>query len=266
MENCTKENRSHNFKDITGKKFGRISVVRISKIREYKDKNGHKKKRVVWLCVCDCGKEIEKETYHLVTGNAKSCGCLRRDLRIELNKRLRRIDAGESAFNSLIAGYKQGAEKRNLKWLLSTEFSLKTTSSDCFYCGRKPSQVRKGIWSDYIYNGIDRVDSSIGYTEDNCVPCCGPCNLMKLDYSYFEFINTVTKIFFFHVLKDSESSDMKDYRKMPSDRLKKANPANISAVKWQKKFLQMPEDKRKAAFMAMESLGLPVLKKYEKYR
>lgn len=31
----------------------------------------------------------------------------------------------------------------------------------------------------YTYNGVDRLDSSMGYTPDNCVPCCWECNNMK---------------------------------------------------------------------------------------
>jgi 5-methylcytosine-specific restriction endonuclease McrA len=34
--------------------------------------------------------------------------------------------------------------------------------------------------------GIDRVDNSIGYTPDNCVPCCTQCNRIKLDHLTYE--------------------------------------------------------------------------------
>lgn len=43
-------------------------------------------------------------------------------------------------------------------------------------------------------NGIDRIDSSKGYSIDNCVPCCTMCNRMKLDYKLSDFINHVHKI------------------------------------------------------------------------
>jgi hypothetical protein len=51
-------------------------------------------------------------------------------------------------------------------------------------------------WSngDFVYNGIDRRENSIGYTLANCVSCCGPCNMMKKVLSYAEFIERCKRI------------------------------------------------------------------------
>jgi hypothetical protein len=38
-----------------------------------------------------------------------------------------------------------------------------------------------------FFSGIDRVDSSIGYTEENTVPCCSPCNTLKGSGTRAEF-------------------------------------------------------------------------------
>lgn len=73
----------------------------------------------------------------------------------------------------------------------------------CFYCGCAPYQrmelrrdrggVRVGVkW--LVYNGVDRVDSSLEYSIDNCVPCCGVCNRMKGSQSYADFIARVRQI------------------------------------------------------------------------
>jgi hypothetical protein len=48
--------------------------------------------------------------------------------------------------------------------------------------------------ADFRYNGIDRVDSSMGYVAGNVVPCCSTCNRMKLDHSYDDFIAHIKKI------------------------------------------------------------------------
>ncbi|KAG1673111.1 hypothetical protein FOA52_013181 [Chlamydomonas sp. UWO 241] len=46
-------------------------------------------------------------------------------------------------------------------------------SRDCHYCGYQAEE-------DGVLNGIDRVDSSIGYDVTiNLVPCCSTCNAMK---------------------------------------------------------------------------------------
>lgn len=58
--------------DLTGQKFGRLSVVEIHSINE---------KRVVkWFCVCDCGKTTATTSWRLRTGEVKSCGCLNGEL------------------------------------------------------------------------------------------------------------------------------------------------------------------------------------------
>jgi hypothetical protein len=57
-------------KDIAGQKFGRLTVVSFV---------GIEAKRVRWLCVCDCSKEMIARADMLRSGNTRSCGCLHRD-------------------------------------------------------------------------------------------------------------------------------------------------------------------------------------------
>jgi hypothetical protein len=46
---------------------------------------------------------------------------------------------------------------------------------------------KKSHWGDYTYNGVDRIDNSIGYTKENCVPCCTICNWAKSNRGVDEF-------------------------------------------------------------------------------
>lgn len=55
-------------KDLTNVKFGRLIVIS----RNGSDKNGH----AVWLCKCECGKEIDVISTNLIRGLTTSCGCL----------------------------------------------------------------------------------------------------------------------------------------------------------------------------------------------
>lgn len=59
-------------------------------------------------------------------------------------------------------------------------------TSDCSYCGGKVEGDK--------YNGIDRMDSSIGYEMSNSVPCCYSCNIMKSDLEVSEFKKHILKI------------------------------------------------------------------------
>lgn len=64
-----------NFIDLTGKRFGKLVVIR--RTADHCQPSGQKKRK--WLCKCDCGKEIEVREDSLKTGNTKSCGCSRKD-------------------------------------------------------------------------------------------------------------------------------------------------------------------------------------------
>jgi hypothetical protein len=46
----------------------------------------------------------------------------------------------------------------------------------------------------YYYNGLDRIDSSKGYTRDNVEPCCVICNTMKWTLSKKDFLKHIALI------------------------------------------------------------------------
>lgn len=65
-----KENRT-SFKDLTGQRFGRLTVI-----KEFgKNKHG----RVLWLCKCTCCNYKVVPSKQLLKGYTKSCGCLNRE-------------------------------------------------------------------------------------------------------------------------------------------------------------------------------------------
>lgn len=58
-------------KDLSAQKFGRLLVVSFA--------GSNEKWEAIWLCRCDCGKELTVLCSRLTKGNVKSCGCYRRD-------------------------------------------------------------------------------------------------------------------------------------------------------------------------------------------
>lgn len=58
------------FKDLTGQRFGRLTVQHIVA------SPNPKITRKFWRCVCDCGNTKDLPSHRLVQGAAKSCGCL----------------------------------------------------------------------------------------------------------------------------------------------------------------------------------------------
>jgi hypothetical protein len=59
------------FFDLTGKKFGKLTVIRSL---------GRKDRQIVWECLCECGNKTEVISASIRDGSTKSCGCLRRKL------------------------------------------------------------------------------------------------------------------------------------------------------------------------------------------
>lgn len=169
--------------DEVGHRYGQLTVIEFVGIRVGK---------AYWLCDCDCGKRAIVRGGHLRRGDAKSCGCLKE------------LPNGEAAFNRLLGSYQLSAKKRGIVWNLTDEQFRDITAGDCHYCGSTPSQKscsRNGN-GDYIYNGIDRVVSTIGYAIGNVVSCCWECNRMKGDMEYEEFLKQIKRIHEYLVIKE----------------------------------------------------------------
>jgi|SRR5271157_1302720 len=160
-------------KNLKNMRFGRLLVVEKSR-----KSNGHG--GVFWRVRCDCGIEKEIASGSLIRGSSKSCGCLQKNVARKGNL------PGESTKRALIQGYKRGAKNRNLTWELTAGEFFTLVNSPCHYCGAPP-YLRK-VQPDFLANGVDRVDSSLGYLIKNVVPCCKFCQFAKRDMSYSDFL------------------------------------------------------------------------------
>jgi hypothetical protein len=65
----------NNIKDLTGRKFGKLTVLELAKHRTAK--RGVSK--VFWKCKCDCGNIKDVWVRSLTDGHTKSCGCLKNE-------------------------------------------------------------------------------------------------------------------------------------------------------------------------------------------
>lgn len=76
---CYKKDKTseRNKKDITNKKFGKLTAI--------KPLGTDENNNVKWLCKCDCGNEVVVLTSSLTKGNTKSCGCLQKEGLKQLN-------------------------------------------------------------------------------------------------------------------------------------------------------------------------------------
>ena len=171
-------------KDLTGKIFGKLTVLNYSHTHKSPSGQGH----AMWHVSCDCGIQKVVSGGNLING-VKSCGCLKKE---GLNKK----PAGEASFNARYGTYRHSAKKRGFEFSLTKDEFKSIVSKPCQYCGQQPSNFHQAANCNgsFVGNGVDRVDSSKGYLMENCVACCEVCNKMKLDYPVGTFLAHVEKI------------------------------------------------------------------------
>ena len=186
-------------KDRTDDRYGRLLVL------SYVGKD-HRNKHL-WLCKCDCGNEKVVVSDNLSSGKSKSCGCLKTEwLRNSGNQYSLYGDREKAILKVQYSHLKRRSSKKSKDAIVLTfDDFFNLSKQPCFYCGleysreikdrHSESQSRKLLSNTVVKcNGIDRVDSSVAYTKENCVPCCKFCNTAKNTLTKDEFFNLVKRI------------------------------------------------------------------------
>lgn len=187
-----------------------------------------------WLVECViCGRQQIHSLSNLLKIVPKKCYfCDHPEATFNPNSqhRVKFEDIDERIYNS----YKSKILSQNIEgvkkfkeWNLSLSEFKKLIHSDCFYCGTSPSS--QNMWNNKLnrrktgkeitiyLNGIDRIDSSKGYTIDNCVSCCTSCNTMKSDLSQKVFFEKISKIYKKHCSETIEQHESELSRVESSD-------------------------------------------------
>lgn len=153
-----------NFKDLTGEKFGRLTVKGLKEKRL-----SGKRYRYYWDCECDCGNTIAVRTDCLTSGDVKSCGCLKREQdKINLTTHYRHLKSRSNLWNVF-----HGIRAR-----------CYNPKEDCYpryggrgikVCDEWMGKIDPFIEWAYAHGyeegkdlQIDRIDNNGDYTPDNC--------------------------------------------------------------------------------------------------
>jgi hypothetical protein len=145
--------RSHNFLDLTGQTFGRLTVLR-------RDVNS-KPKKVKWVCLCTCGKETSALTGNLRNGHTTSCSCAQR---------------------SYIHGHCPRGKRSRVynAWMNMRDRCLNQNRPSYVYYGGRGITICDR-WLDSFENfladmgeppdgyELERVNNELGYSPENCV-------------------------------------------------------------------------------------------------
>jgi hypothetical protein len=148
-------------RDLTGQKFGRLTVQNFHK----RDKGG----RAQWLTKCECGNFGIVEGYNLTTGHTRSCGCLSRERSSERGKL--RIKHGH-------ARTKPSPTYRSYMSMLTRCTNPRTTSYPRYGAlGIKVCKRWRKSFENFLRDmgerplgtTIHRIKGKLGYSKRNCV-------------------------------------------------------------------------------------------------
>lgn len=152
--------------DLTGKKFGRLTVIGVA---------DDGKRKTSYICQCECGNVKKVRADGLTSGNTKSCGCLKR----ESDKRnVQKVPAQQKYLKT---GFKVGGTRLYQIWQgMKARCYNKTNASYEKYGGRgiklceewKQDYIAFHNWA--MENGysdkltIDRINVNGDYEPNNC--------------------------------------------------------------------------------------------------
>lgn len=178
-----------NFIDLTGQKYGRLTVLDRGPDRVRKSG----RKIVQWNCICDCGNKIVVSASDLRSGHTQSCGCYMIDRIKEANTRHGKTD--------------------------SRLYNVWASMRERCYCPTLPTYPRyggRGIkMCDEWYNSyleferwalnngydenalrgkctIDRIDVNGNYCPENCRWVDQKTQMSNVTYNHYETMNGVT--------------------------------------------------------------------------
>jgi hypothetical protein len=187
INSCIKLNHmqecQHQYDHFVNQRFGDLIVNKIEFFGRYT--------RAV--ATCSCGNIIKIQPSTLTNNRYKSCGCKQHIPKIicetyslvETKSRSSKIKVNKS-----LSVYIRGARGRNLAWKLTLDLAEHLLKQNCYYCNAKPD-------NKLGFNGIDRLDSTIGYEPNNCVTCCKTCNVMKMKLHHDEFLSKIEEIYLY---------------------------------------------------------------------
>lgn len=137
-------------KDLTGQKFGRLTVLGYE---------GESK----WLCQCECGKYTTPRGYPLTNGNTKSCGCLQKDI---VSKQSTKHGMADTRIYRFWRNMKQRCSNpKATKYEIYGGKGIKVCDEWLDFMSFYNWSTQNGYNDDL---SIDRIDGDKDYTPGNC--------------------------------------------------------------------------------------------------
>lgn len=174
--------------ELTFQRFGKLTVI-----GKMVERVGG---AVKWLCTCDCGNVLTIRTSNLLRNQKECMSCCSTILKREENRE--EFMLGVLYRDRIVKRH----DKKSKVNCISFEEFKELINSPCIYCGIICENSFKDRETETVvkHNGVDRINSSLGYAKDNCVPCCGKCNRAKYTGTKEELLEHVRRIYEFNKL------------------------------------------------------------------
>lgn len=168
---------SNNVNDITNQKFGKLTVI---------NRTGTSKHRkAIWLCICECGTNVEVTGFSLRRGHTKSCGCDR----WKTGKNNPSFTGYEGLNGVYYNEIVNRARYRKLEINVTPKYLWELYISQDKKCPLTKSYIYfKDCNNKYGTASLDRIDSSKGYIEGNVQWVHKKVNIMKMQLNQEELI------------------------------------------------------------------------------
>jgi hypothetical protein len=195
--------------DLTDQKFGMLTVI-----SRAADAVSGGRIRPHWLVKCDCGNQKILTSNQLLIGKTKSCGCMSAEWSSTKNRKNEpHLTTAKQIFNNNHSG-KHNGKGSYCDGNLTFEEWVELSQQPCFYCKALPNN-KQNVFKNrdkyarkngravsqfsldngtFVYNGIDRIDSSKPHDKDNVVTCCKRCNYAKSTMTSEEFKNYLKQV------------------------------------------------------------------------
>lgn len=112
-------------------------------------------------------------------------------------------DREHVAVKSVMRRYVGNAKAHNRVFAIGEEEFRSLIKQSCHYCGTEPKALKilpgRGLIyrredEVFYFNGIDRINTNLGYILDNVVTACSDCNKAKLNKPLPDFITWVMRL------------------------------------------------------------------------
>lgn len=136
----------YNIKDLTGQKFGKLTVLKKTNKRE----DGG---RIVWKCKCDCGNIVEISSKRLRNGINVSCGCYQKERQKYSMSKLQNRQSVEDTNIDLISKSRANSNSKSgvrgvhwcsskKKWIATLTFQKQLVLNESFDFDKKENAIK----------------------------------------------------------------------------------------------------------------------------